>query len=184
MTELLNPKFNSYGYIQIYTGPGKGKTTASLGLALRAMGHGWKVEVLQFLKSESAWHYGEITSLLKHKDQLNIQQFGCNMVGKYNEADRQEIIKGWIAAEKLLRSKELTTNLVVLDELNHCIKQGVIPVESVISALKAKHDKLEVVITGRDAHPALVEVAHLVSRIEPVKHYYDTGVMAREGIEW
>ena len=155
-----------HGYIQIYTGDGKGKTTASLGLALRALGHGWKVLIIQFTKGDSATSYGEIVSSSKFLPNLD-----------YKEAKR-----GWEYAKKAINSGEY--QLIILDEINICTAMNMIKVSDVKDALLHKPDNLEIVLTGRYAHPELKALAHLVTEMKPIKHYFDMGVMARQGIEY
>ena len=174
-----------HGYIQIYTGDGKGKTTASLGLALRALGHGWKVLVIQFTKGDSGTTYGEIASAGKFLKNLEVHQFGMDrVVYKHNVCmeDYKEAKKGWELAKQAIQSGEY--QLVILDELNICVAMNMIKVSEVKDVLLNKPESLEIVLTGRYAHPELVALAHLVTEMKPIKHYFDRGVMARQGIEY
>lgn len=174
-----------HGYIQIYTGDGKGKTTASLGLALRALGHGWKVMVIQFTKGDSGTTYGEIASAGKFIENLEVHQFGMDrVVYKHNVCieDYKEAKKGWELAKQAIQSGEY--QLVILDELNICVAMNMIKVSEVKEVLLNKPESLEIVLTGRYAHPELVALAHLVTEMKPIKHYFDMGVMARQGIEY
>lgn len=174
-----------HGYIQIYTGDGKGKTTASLGLALRALGHGWKVLVIQFTKGDQGTCYGELASSNKFLPNLDVFQFGMDrVVYSHNISfdDFKEAKKGWELAKKSIQSGEY--QLVILDELNICVDLGMIKVAEVKEALINKPEGLEIVLTGRRAHPELVALAHLVTEMKPIKHYFDTGVLARQGIEY
>lgn len=174
-----------HGYIQIYTGDGKGKTTASLGLALRALGHGWKVLVIQFTKGDGATTYGEITSSSKFLPNLDVVQFGMDRVCYSHNVcldDYKEAKKGWEFAKKAINSGEY--QLIILDEINICTSMNMIKVSDVKDTLLHKPDNLEIVLTGRYAHPELVALAHLVTEMKPIKHYFDTGVMARQGIEY
>ena len=174
-----------HGYIQIYTGDGKGKTTASLGLALRALGHGWKVMVIQFTKGDSGTTYGEIASAGKFIEKLEVHQFGMDrVVYKHNVCieDYKEAKKGWELAKQAIQSGEY--QLVILDELNICVAMNMIKVSEVKEVLLNKPESLEIVLTGRYAHPELVALAHLVTEMKPIKHYFDMGVMARQGIEY
>lgn len=180
---LINSQFDKHGYIQVYCGDGKGKTTASIGLITRAIGHNWRVLLLQFMKAEHAWHYGEITSFLKSPENIKVKQFGANKIGHFTEQDAREIRIGWGLSKFFLKRKR-SFDMLVLDELNHCIKQGVVDIDDAVEALKNKPKDLEVVITGRHAHPKLIEIADLVTTMEPTKHYFDKSVMAREGVEW
>ena len=174
-----------HGYIQIYTGDGKGKTTASLGLALRALGHGWKVLIIQFTKGDSATSYGEIVSSAKFLPNLDVVQFGMDRVCYSHNVcmeDFKEAQKGWEYAKKAINSGEY--QLIILDEINICTAMNMIKVSDVKEALLHKPENLEIVLTGRYAHPELKALAHLVTEMKPIKHYFDMGVMARQGIEY
>lgn len=174
-----------HGYIQIYTGDGKGKTTASLGLALRALGHGWKVLIIQFTKGDQGWSYGEIASSTKFHENLDVYQFGMDRVvysQNINIEDFKEAKKGWELAKEAIKSNKY--QLIILDELNICTDMGMIKVSDVKETLLNKPDGLEIVLTGRRAHPELIAMAHLVTEMKPIKHYFDMGVMARQGIEY
>jgi len=174
-----------HGYIQIYTGDGKGKTTASLGLALRALGHGWKVLIIQFTKGDSATSYGEIASSAKFLDNLEVIQFGMDRVPYSHNVsmeDFKEARKGWEFAKNAIASGEY--QLIILDEINICTAMNMVKVSEVKEALLNKPENLEIVLTGRYAHPELKAMAHLVTEMKPIKHYFDIGVMARQGIEY
>lgn len=174
-----------HGYIQIYTGDGKGKTTASLGLALRALGHGWNVLVIQFTKGDQGTCYGELASASKFLPNLDVVQFGMDrVVYSHNVCleDFKEAKKGWEYAKEAIMSGKY--QLVILDELNICTDMGMIKVAEVKEALLNKPESLEIVLTGRRAHPELVAMAHLVTEMKPIKHYFEVGVLARQGIEY
>lgn len=184
---LINPNWAQHGYIQVYTGNGKGKTTASLGLAMRALGRNWKVLIIMFTKGGN--DYGELNSFMNLsptiKNNLKIVQAGLDRIVYQNnktEADTTEIKNGWDLAKKAIQNDEY--QLIILDEANIAIDMGFIDVNEVVDTLKNKPDEMEIVLTGRNAHPKVVEIAHLVSKIEPVKHYWDTGISARKGIEY
>lgn len=185
--ELVNPLFGEIGYIQVYTGNGKGKTTASLGLAMRALGRGWHVLIIMFAKGGDS--YGELFSFRelssKLMTQLTIFQFGSDRIvyaDNITEEDRTEAQKGWEFAKKSAESGEY--KLIILDEINIMIDLGLIDLDDVITFLKNKPRGLEIVLTGRNAHERIIDIAHLVSEIHPVKHYWDIGVSARKGIEY
>lgn len=185
--ELINPLWDEHGYIQVYTGDGKGKTTASLGLAMRALGRNWKVLLIMFTKGGK--NYGELNSFRNLSGQiqenLTIMQAGLDRIVYANnitEADRKAISDGWDVAKRAIENDEY--KLIILDEMNIAISLGIVDVEEVIKVLTNKPDDMEIVLTGRDAHPKIIEIAHLVSKIEPVKHYWDIGVSARKGIEY
>jgi cob(I)alamin adenosyltransferase len=175
-----------HGYIQIYTGDGKGKTTASLGLALRAIGHGWKVLIVQFTKGDHGTnYYGELSSAAKLMPNLEVAQFGLGrVVYSHNISieDYKETRRGWQFTKEAINSGKY--QLIILDEINICADLGMIKISEIKDALKNKPENLEIVLTGRRAHPELVAMAHLVTEMQPVKHYFDMGVMARRGIEY
>ncbi len=185
--KLINPNWAQHGYIQVYTGDGKGKTTASLGLAMRALGRCWKVLIIMFTKGGD--DYGELNSFMNLspaiKDNLKIIQAGLDrIVYKNNETedDVKEIQKGWELAKKAIKNDEY--QLIILDEANIAIDMGILDVNEVVEVLKNKPEEMEIVLTGRNANPKIIEIAHLVSEIKPVKHYWDTGIAARKGIEY
>ena len=185
--KLINPNWAQHGYIQVYTGDGKGKTTASLGLAMRALGRCWKVLIIMFTKGGD--DYGELNSFMNLspaiKDNLKIIQAGLDrIVYKNNETedDVREIKKGWELAKKAIKNDEY--QLIILDEANIAIDMGILDVDEVVEVLKNKPEEMEIVLSGRNAHPKIIEIAHLVSEIKPVKHYWDTGIAARKGIEY
>ena len=188
MANLLhNPKFNRYGYIQIYYGDGKCKTTASMGLALRALGKGWKVLVMQFVKGGDKRKYGEYNGFMALNDEVRkrIKYVNCGLdkvVYKANltDEDRYEAQQGfWYV---LHNAKEY--DLIILDELNIALDLDIVHLDQVKEFLETKPKYLEVVITGRNAKPEIRELAHLVTEMKPEKHYYTLGVQSREGIEW
>ncbi len=175
------------GYIQVYTGNGKGKTTASLGLIIRALGRGFRVLLVMFTKGGD--HYGELNSLRElspdFSKRLTIVQAGLDrIVFSHNQKDEDaEIIQeGWQTAKKAISSNQY--DLIVLDEANIALDLKMIDLNEMKSALKNKPEALEIVLTGRRAHPDIIELAHLVSEIQPIKHYWDIGVKARIGIEY
>lgn len=187
VSELVNPKFSEIGYIQVYTGDGKGKTTASLGLTFRALGRGWNVLLILFTKGGN--DYGELFSARQLSPQisrqLTIVQAGLNRIvftHNMKEEDAVEISNGWEIAKRAAQSGKY--QLMVLDEANIAIDLGLIPLEEMKEMLANKPPELEIVLTGRRAHPEIIEMAHLVSEIRPVKHYWDIGVKARKGIEY
>lgn len=187
VNELVNPKFSEIGYIQVYTGDGKGKTTASLGLTFRALGRGWNVLVILFTKGGN--DYGELYSARQLSPQiarqLTIVQAGLNRIvftHNMKEEDAIEISNGWQIAKRAVQSGKY--QMIVMDEANIAIDLGLIPLEEMKDLLANKPHELEIVLTGRRAHPEIIEMAHLVSEIRPIKHYWDIGVKARKGIEY
>ncbi len=168
------------GYLQVYTGNGKGKTTAALGLALRAMGAGFRVFLGQFLKSGD---FSEIKALKSFGDQIEIRQFGkgCFVRGRPSEEDVALAKEGWKSCQEALFSGNF--QLLIFDELNLALYFDLLSLEEVLSPLRKRPLSSEVVITGRYAPEALIEMADLVTEMKEVKHYYRKGVRARVGIE-
>ncbi|HID10221.1 MAG TPA: cob(I)yrinic acid a,c-diamide adenosyltransferase [Candidatus Latescibacteria bacterium] len=171
------------GLIQIYTGDGKGKTTASVGLAVRCVGHGLKVCFITFHKDPKRWGYGELEVLRK----LGVEVFGFAGHPHFDrrlkpEDVRCECLEGLKFARKVMR--EGNYDLLILDEINISIGDGFLKEEEVLSVLDEKPEGLEVVLTGRNAPEGLVERADLVSEVRKVKHPYDEGIPGREGIEY
>jgi cob(I)alamin adenosyltransferase len=168
------------GLIHIYTGGGKGKTTASLGLAMRAVGHGLRVAVVHFMK---IWDYGEVKSL----DKLGIDLFRYGTTelidpNKPSPVDFEEADKAISKSEKLIQ--EGTYNIVILDEITLAVDFNLIPLKRVIDLLDKKPDTLELVLTGRNCPWELIKRADLVSVIDEVKHPFQKGIKARRGIEF
>lgn len=170
----------SKGYVQVYTGDGKGKTTAALGLALRASGHGLRTYVGQFMKGQ---HYGELEALRDHPF-ITLEQYGNPRCIRREEVTADHVTQ---AQEGLARAREAMSSgnydIVVLDEVNVSIWFGVLDTAEVLALLDEKPDHVEVVLTGRRAPQALIDRADLVTEMRMVKHYYEQGVMARTGIE-
>lgn len=166
--------------IQIYTGNGKGKTTAALGLALRMAGTGRKVYICQFLKGKDS---SELAALKIFKN-IKIEQFGraCFLKSKAKAKDIQLANAGLIAAKKAILSKRYA--LVILDEICVALNLGLISVQDILKLISNAPTDIEIVLTGRCAHPEVVKIAHLVSEIKDKKHYYKKGVKARRGIEF
>ncbi len=170
----------SKGYVQVYTGNGKGKTTAALGLALRASGHGIHTYVGQFMKGQP---YGELDALRDHSH-ITIEQYGDVRCIRREEVTPEHVAQ---AHRGLARARETMLSgqydIVVLDEINVTIWFGLLTVEEVLTFLDERPEHVEVILTGRRAPPELIERADLVTEMREVKHYYQQGVLAREGIE-
>ena len=154
---------------------------------MRALGRCWKVLIIMFTKGGN--DYGELNSFRELSPEisnnLKIEQAGLDRIiykDNQNEKDVAEIKKGWVRAKQAI--KENKYQLIILDELNIAIDLEIIDIDEVVEVLKNKPDKMEIVLTGRNAHPKIIEIAHLVSNIQPIKHYWDTGVTARKGIEY
>ena len=166
--------------IQVYTGNGKGKTTAALGLAIRAAGAGFNVYIGQFAKGRN---YSELAALKKLKN-IKVEQFGRRCFIRV-KPDKEDIK---LACDGLRRVKKLILNgkhhIVILDEINIAIKFKLVSLREVISILKEAQSSMEIILTGRYACPQVLKIADLVSEIKEKKHYYTKGVKARKGIEF
>lgn len=175
------------GMLLVYTGNGKGKTTASLGLTLRAIGRGLKVKYFQFIKSPERT-YGEQIAL--RKLEVETVQLGIGFTWtKTPEEHREALSKAWAIVKKELQDE--TTDLLVLDELNNALAiskfpiEDVLPMEEVLTAIANRPANMHLVITGRAANPRLLEMADLVSTVDATKHYYEEqDVTAMKGLEF
>lgn len=169
------------GYIQIYTGNGKGKTTAALGLALRAAGAGKKIFIAQFVKGKT---YNEMVAIRKFLPQITIKKFGlgCCLIRESSTKDTEAARKGLKKVKDSIASGKY--DLVILDEIFIAIHLRLLSNQEVIETLKKKKNHVEVVLTGRYAPSEIIEMADLVTEMLEVKHYYYQGVKARKGIEY
>jgi cob(I)alamin adenosyltransferase len=172
------------GLVLINTGPGKGKTTAAMGTALRAVGNGMKVLMLQFLKG--SWHYGELDAVKAFGDNFVLKQMGRGFVkvggAETDPEDVRLVEAAWDEAREAILSGDW--DMVVLDEINYAIGYGMLDPAKVAETLKARPEMVHVILTGRNAHPSLVEVADTVTEMRQVKHAYEGGVLAQRGIEY
>ncbi len=173
------------GLIIVHTGPGKGKTTAALGTAMRAAGQGLKVLMVQFIKG--SWHYGELEAAKRFdEDSFRIIPMGRGFVKvgaeKPDPEDVRLVEEAWRFAAEQIQSGEY--DLVILDEINYAISYKMLEVGKVIEALKRKPEMVHVILTGRSAHPDIVELADLVTEMREIKHPYYKGVQAQRGIEY
>ena len=168
------------GYVQVYTGNGKGKTTAAIGLAIRALGAGWRVFFAQFLKGGE---YSEHKALAKCSDRITIKTYGRNVFIKGKPED--EDVRLAQAAYKEIAEIVATGRyrLVVLDEANLAVHYGLITVDQILDLIDRRAEGVELLITGRYAHSRLIERADLVTEMRGVKHYFDRGIKARVGVE-
>jgi cob(I)alamin adenosyltransferase len=168
------------GYIQVYTGDGKGKTTAALGLTLRAVGAGLKVYIAQFIKMGD---YSEINALERLSDSVTVEQYGCGRFAK-GRASAEDIA---LAGKGLRRIKDIFASgqydVVIMDEANVAVSCELFEVEALVDIMDSKPKKVELIITGRNAALPVIEKADLVSQVNAVKHYFQNGVKARVGIE-
>ena len=169
------------GTIQLYTGDGKGKTTASLGAALRATGHGKRVAMIQFMKGRL---YGELEAAKSIKG-FTIEQYGRDeFVDSANPdpIDRDLAAGGWRRAGELVREKGL--DMLILDEINIAVAYGLVDLEAALSFMRAKPERLELILTGRYAPREMMDLADTVTEMKEIRHHYGRGVAARKGIEY
>ena len=172
------------GLLLINTGAGKGKTTAALGTAMRAAGNGMRVLVLQFLKG--SWDYGELHAAELFGGDLCIRQMGRGFVkvgGAETDPEDQRLVdEAWAEAVRAMQSGEW--DMLVLDEINYTIGYGMLDPVAVADALRSRPPLLHVILTGRNAHPLLVDLADTVTEMREVKHAYTRGILAQRGIEF
>jgi cob(I)alamin adenosyltransferase len=172
----------SRGLIQVYTGTGKGKTTCALGLGLRAVGQGLKVYIIQFLKGRET---GESRTAARLAPEMTLRYFGRPGLGKLRSPspeDLQSVREAWDLALRVINAGE--HDLVILDEINLALAFEQLPLAEVLETLRRRPPRVEVILTGRQAPPEILELADLVTEMYPVKHYFQAGVPAREGIEY
>lgn len=170
------------GQVHVYTGDGKGKTTAAFGLAIRALGQGKKVAIIQFLKPKASGEIISLNQFEKFKTKLYIKSFGKNkLIVNPSEDDIKEAKKGLKEAKKILKKNY---NLVILDEINVAIAFGLLDIKKVIAIIDSRPISTNVVLTGRRAHLKLLEVADLVTEMRKIKHPFDRGIKAKIGIEY
>jgi cob(I)alamin adenosyltransferase len=176
----VKEKTDKKGYIQIYTGDGKGKTTAAIGLAIRAAGYGMKTYIGQFMKGQ---HYGELTALRDHPC-ITIEQYGdveCVHREEITQKHIDQAQQGLKQAREAMHSHQY--DIIILDEINVAVWFDLITTEDVIELLNERPKNVEFILTGRRAPKAFLEMADLVSDVKEIKHYYKQGVKARTGIE-
>ncbi len=168
----------------VNTGPGKGKTTAAMGTALRAVGNGMRVLMLQFLKG--SWHYGELDAVKVFGDSFVMKQMGRGFVkvggAETDPEDIRLVEEAWNEAEKEILSGQW--DLVILDEINYAITYKMLDPAKVVVTLKKKPEMVHVILTGRNAHPHIIEIADTVTEMREVKHAYSKGIEAQRGIEY
>jgi len=172
--------------IQIYTGEGKGKTTAAMGLALRACGAKKRVAVLQFMKKGDS---SEIKTIKKYKLPIDTFAYGLGFYkilgDKHTDAEHKKALgQGLKKANKIIQSEQY--DLIILDEINVAINLGLLNIDDVIAMIKTQHQTptVDIILTGRHAHPELIKIADLVTEMNPIKHYFKKNVAARKGIEF
>lgn len=173
------------GLIIVFTGPGKGKTTAALGTALRAIGQGLRVLMVQFIKG--SWHYGELeTARMLGEQRFQLLPMGRGFVKVGSEKPAPEDVRLVQEAWRFAREKILggSFDLVILDEINYAISYGMLDASAVVETLRSKPEMIHVILTGRNAHPALIECADLVTEMREVKHPYRQGILAQRGVDY
>ena len=179
---MLARKTREKGLLMVHTGKGKGKTTAAMGLVMRAIGHGNRVGIVQFVKGK--WETGERPVLEKFADQVTIRVMGEGF--SWDSQDRQRDIAAaraaWEAAKELMADPQY--DLIVLDELNIVLRYDHLPIEEIVATLTERRPGLHVVVTGRNAKPELIEAADMVTEMTMVKHHFRDDVKAQAGIEF
>ena len=177
---LVNQDTIMKGYVQVYTGDGKGKTTAALGLSLRAAGAGLKVFIAQFIKMGD---YSEIKALERFSDLITVEQYGLGrfIKGKPSRDDIEAAKKGLEKIHAVLMDAQ--HDVVIMEEANVAVMCGLFSADDILGLIAIKPESVELVITGRGADPRIVEKADLVTEMKCIKHYYEQGVQARTGIE-
>lgn len=168
------------GILMVFTGNGKGKSTAAFGTVTRAVGHGMKVGVIQFIKG--GWQCGERDLLEQHGVEFHVMATGFTWDTQDKESDTKAAQAVWQHAKELLNNS--TINLVVLDELTYMIKYGYLALDDVLHTLKNRPEHQTVIITGRACHRELLELADTVTEMRPVKHAFEQGIKAQKGIDW
>ena len=169
------------GFIQVYTGNGKGKTTAAFGLALRAVGAGKKVFFAQFIKGKT---YAEIETINRYIPDITIKQYGlgCFIVQKPTNKDIEAAQNGLKEVNEIIQSGKY--DIIVLDECNVALYYNLFSLNSLIKVIQSKPESTEIIITGRYAPREIIDLADLVTEMKEIKHYYSKGIEAREGIEY
>jgi cob(I)alamin adenosyltransferase len=172
------------GLLMVFTGNGKGKTSAALGVALRAAGQGLKVLMIQFIKG--SWHYGELDSAGMLGGALEIRPMGRGFVKVGAEKPDPEDVRmaeeAWAAAVEAMHAAKY--DMIILDELNYATNYGMLPIDRVLKDLAGRPEGLHVIATGRNAHPQLIEAADLVTEMKEIKHPFREGILAVRGIDY
>ncbi|ACT07011.1 cob(I)alamin adenosyltransferase [Dickeya chrysanthemi Ech1591] len=171
---------NVRGILMVFTGNGKGKTTAAFGTVTRAVGHGLKAGVIQFIKGE--WPNGEKNLLQQHGVEFQVMATGFTWDTQNRQTDTDAARRVWQHGLRMLADDSL--DLVVLDELTYMLSYDYLPLEEVITALRQRPTHQSVIITGRGCHRDVLELADTVTEMRPVKHAFDAGIQAQQGIDW
>ncbi|MBE5202064.1 cob(I)yrinic acid a,c-diamide adenosyltransferase [Pectobacterium sp. FL60-S17] len=168
------------GVLIVFTGNGKGKTTAAFGTVTRAIGHGLRAGVIQFIKGE--WPNGEKNLLQQHGVEFQVMATGFTWDTQNRQTDTEAAQHVWQHGKRMLADPQL--DLVVLDELTYMISYDYLDLSDVVTALKQRPAEQTVIITGRGCHRDLLEMADTVTEMRPVKHAFDSGIQAQQGIDW
>ena len=173
------------GLVVVYTGKGKGKTTAALGMALRAIGHDYKICMIQFIKG--SWHYGEMSSSKRLEPEFELTAIGKGFVGILDDKTPKEIHQK-IAKEAMQIAKEKTQsekyNVVILDEINYAVNLGLVELDDVLDLIKSKPSSVTLVLTGNHVRQQVIDAADLVTEMKEVKHPFQKGIRAKKGIDF
>jgi cob(I)alamin adenosyltransferase len=173
------------GLVIVYTGKGKGKTTAALGMALRAIGYDYKVCMIQFIKG--SWHYGEMTSSKRLEPEFELTAVGKGFVGIMDDKSPIEDHKK-IADEALAIAKEKITSekydIVILDEINYAVNLGLVKIDDVLKLIQTKPANVNLVLTGNHVRDEIIELADLVTEMREIKHPFKSGIRAKKGIDF
>lgn len=180
----VNSASDDRGIIIVNTGDGKGKSTAAFGTAFRAVGQGFNVAIIQFIKGK--WKTGEMETFKKFDSITHlISGEGFTWDTQDKEADIAAAAKGWEFAKNVItNNSDKEYNLLILDEFNLALKYGYVNINEVLDTLSNKPDSLNIIITGRDAPDKIIEIADTVTNMTPVKHAFESGIKAQKGIEF
>ncbi len=173
------------GWVIVYTGGGKGKTTAALGLALRAVGYDKKIRMIQFIKG--SWHYGEMSSSSRLEPNLELVAVGRGFVGILDDNSTFEQHKTMAQTALNIAKKDMVSDrydIIILDEINYAVKMDLINEDDVLDLIRARPRHIDLILTGNHARPAIVDAADLVTEMKEVKHPFKKGIRARRGIDF
>ena len=173
------------GLVIVYTGRGKGKTTAALGMALRAIGHDYKICMIQFIKG--SWHYGEMSSSKRLEPEFELTAVGKGFVGILDDKTPKEVHQE-IAKEAITIAKEKISsekyNIIILDEINYAVNLGLVDVSDVLDLIRSKPENVTLVLTGNHVKEEIIDVADLVTEMKEIKHPFQKGIRAKKGIDF
>ena len=174
-------KKSSYGLLAVFTGKGKGKTTAALGCALRSLGRGWRVVIIQFIKGSIKSGEEESLKVFGDRVEFHVTGRGFTWESEDSELDRNSALEGWALAKDKIRSGKY--DLVILDELTYLLKLRFLTPEEVLDVLTKRPIHVTIIITGRSAHPSLIDAADLVTEVRNIRHPFDKGQKSLIGID-